>query len=145
MYSNSLSRSGPDSTARRPPCAGVHRIVREPVGSLVSLARDPRVRHVAGPERRGEAGRFAHERPQIRVFDLPATRHLLDDEARIHAHLDEGIRVDLLGLTQSGQQAAVFGEIVRGGTQELRCLTQHLAGRSVADDGTVACGTGVVA
>jgi hypothetical protein len=53
------------------------------------------------------------------VLDLPAAGHLLHDEPGVHPHFHRGVRVDLRGGAQAGDQARVLGDVVGGGTQSL--------------------------
>ena len=64
------------------PAAVVHRLVGEPVGVRLRSRGIHSKRHVG--ERRPQRGRLARKRAQSRVLDLPAARHLLDDELGVH-------------------------------------------------------------
>ena len=94
----------------------VERLVGEPVGVLVLLARHPGVRR---PERRQPVG-LQRQRLHVGVLDLPAARHLLDDELGVHPDLDVGVGRELLGQPQPGDQAGVLRDVV-GGDADRRC------------------------
>ena len=123
--------------SRLTPDLAVHRLVGEPVGVLVGLARHPLVRH---PGRVEDAAGLGGERAHARVLDLPAAGHLLDDQLGVHPHVHHGVRVDVPGGAQPGDQAAVLGDVVGGGAEVLGGLRERLAGVGVADDGPVARG-----
>ena len=67
----------------------VHRDVRQGVGVLVLGPRDPREAHgAAGPgEARHEVAGLQGQAAHVLVLDLPAARHLLDDELGVHPHV----------------------------------------------------------
>ena len=113
----------------------VHGLVREPVGVRVAGSRHPGIGHPAEPPRHvlGRAG----QRAEVRVLDLPAARHLLDDQLRVHPDLDVGARGEFRGGAEPGHQARVLGHVVRRRAQALPGLGQHLAGRRVADQRAV--------
>lgn len=103
--------------------ARVHRLVGQPVRVLVLLARDPLVDHLGGREDTGGLGR---QRLHVRVLDLPAARHLLDDELGVHADPDRGRRIQRLRGLQPGDQALVLGDVVGRHADVLRRLRQRL-------------------
>ena len=65
----------------------VHRLVGQPVGVLVLLARDPLERRPRRSRRSSADASRASGRMR-RVLDLPAPGHLLDDELGVHPHRD---------------------------------------------------------
>ncbi len=105
------------------PGARVHRLVRQAVGVGVAFARDPLV---GDPVRREDRRGFRRQRLHRRVLDLPAARHLLDDELGVHADVDPGVRVQFAGGAQAGQQAPVLGDVVGGDADVLGGLRQGL-------------------
>ena len=81
-------RGGVLARHRDPAAVPVERLVGQPVGVPVLLARHPGVRRA---ERREPAG-LRGQRPHVGVLDLPAAGHLLDDELGVHPDLDLGVR-----------------------------------------------------
>ena len=93
---SSISDSGSGGTwpaAVTPAALAVQRLVGQPVGVRVLLARDPGVRRAG----RRQPARLHRQRPHVGVLDLPAARHLLDDELGVHPDLDLGPGCELLG------------------------------------------------
>jgi hypothetical protein len=86
----------------------VERLVGQPVGVLVLLARHPGVRR---PERRQPVG-LERQRLHVDVLDLPVAGHLLHDELGVHPDLDLGVRSQVRGHRQPGDQAAVLRHVV---------------------------------
>jgi hypothetical protein len=66
--------------------SAVHRLVRQPVGVLVALARDPLERDLV--EAPTQHDRLASEWAHRRVLHLPPSGHLFDDELGVHPHGD---------------------------------------------------------
>src|SRR5690606_14527346 len=123
-----------------PACARVHRLVGQPVGVLVALARDPLV---GDPLPREDPRRLGRQRLHVGVLDLPAAGHLLDDQLGVHPDADHGLRVEVAGGAQAGQQAPVLGDVVGGDADVLGGLRQGLPRRRVAHHGPVPGGPGV--
>ena len=72
------------------------------------------------------------------MLDLPAARHLLDDELGVHPHLDLGGRVEVERRLQAGDQAAVLGDVVGRPADRRRPLGEHPAGVGVPHERAVA-------
>jgi hypothetical protein len=77
------------------------------------------------------------------VLDLPSARHLLDDQLGVHADLDVGTRCVLGRELETGDEAAVLGDVVGGGADRLAPRGDHLAGVRVAHEGSVGGGSRV--
>jgi hypothetical protein len=90
-------------------------------------------------------GQLAH----VGMLDLPAARHLLDDELGVHPHLDLGGRVEVQRRLQAGDQTAVLRDVVRRAADRRGTLGQQPAGlgvpheRAVAGRARVAAGSAV--
>jgi hypothetical protein len=74
----------------------------------------------------------------VRVLDLPAARHLLDDQLGVHADLHAGGRIQVQHGLQPRHQAAVLGHVVGGSPDRRGPLGQHPAGVGVPDQRAVA-------
>ena len=107
----------------------VERLVGQPVGVLVLLARHPGVRR---PERREPVG-LQRQRLHVGVLDLPAARHLLDDQLGVHPDLDLGVRGELGRQLQAADQAAVLRDVVGRHPDRRAVLGDHLAGVGVLE------------
>ena len=119
---------------------GVHRLVGEPVGVLVLLPRDPGEADRREPrdQRRG----LPSQRLHVGVLDLPAARHLLDDQLGVHPYLDLG-GADLERSRQPGDQAAVLRDVVGRPPDAGSPLGEHVTRVRLEDDRAVAGRTGV--
>ena len=140
------TRSSGSSTSAAPDrgdaaALAVERLVGQPVGVLVLLPRHPGVRRA---ERR-QPVRLRRERPHVGVLDLPAARHLLDDELGVHPDLDVGVRGELLGQPEPGDQAGVLRDVVGGHADRGAVLGDHLAGVGVLQHRAVRRRAGVAA
>ncbi len=104
---------------------------------LVVGPGNPLVRHAAGRE---DTGRLGRQGLHVGVLDLPAARHLLDDELGVHPDVDEGVRVQAPGRAQPGEQAAVLCDVVGDDPEVLGGLHQGLPRRRVPHHRAVARG-----
>jgi len=64
------------------------------------------------------------QRDEVRMLDLPATRHLFHHKLGIHEHVDVG-GAQLRRLLKARDQPAVLGHIVGGTADGLLALGQH--------------------
>ncbi len=116
----------------------VHRLVGQAVGVLLcSRGIQPYVtRPVTGA---ASADASVASGFMSRVLDLPAARHLLDDELEVHARPRWRPGPAPAAARRPAMQAPVLGDVVRG---DARCaaaaLRQHLARRRVAHHRAVA-------
>ena len=94
---------------RRSSSSPVHRLVGEPVGVRVLLARNPSKRDLGEP---AAQSRPPGQRRMRGVLDLPAPGHLLDDELGVHPHRDPASAPSSAAAAQPGDQAAVLGDVV---------------------------------
>ena len=140
---------GPASHGGRGSCAGgastwaapVEGLVGEPVGVGVLLPRDPGVRRAG----RRQPVRLQRQRPHRGVLDLPAPRHLLDDELGVQAHLELGPVGVLAVELEPGDEPAVLRHVVARDADAFPALGDHLAGVGVLQDGAVRRRAGVAA
>ena len=93
--------------------------------------------------RTAPALRLRGQRSHVRMLDLPATRHLLDHELGVHPHLEQGVWRVLQVELETGDQAAILGDVVRGMADRLCSLRNHLAAVGVTDQRTEAGRTGI--
>jgi hypothetical protein len=77
------------------------------------------------------------------VLDLPAARHLLDDQLGVHADLDAGGGVQVEDGLQPGHQPAVLGHVVGGPAYRGGALGEHPSRVGVAHQRAVAGRPGV--
>ena len=119
----------------------VQRLVEDPVGVRVLRPRDPGVRR---PGRRQPVGLHG-QRAHVRVLDLPAAGHLLDDQLGVHAHLELGLGGVLVEQLEAGDEAAVLRDVVGGDPDGLGPLGDHLAGVRVEQHRAVGGRTRVAA
>ena len=73
------------------------------------------------------------------VLDLPATRHLLDDELGVHPDLDPGVRRELRRQLEPGDQAGVLRDVVGRHSDRGAVLGDHLTGVGVLEHRAVRC------
>ena len=120
--------------------------------SIASLARAVRVRVLSARYPRvGDAIEaasyfcsFLVQRNHVRVLDLPAPRHLLHHQFRIHADLD--LAGSHVGRSREPcDEPAVFGHVVGGNAQGGPSFRQHRRTVRGEDDSPVTGGTGVSA
>ena len=114
----------------------VHRAVGQRVGGAVLRPRHPGV--ADRPELPGDLLRLQGELAHVGVLDLPAARHLLDDELGVHPHLDLGGRVEVERRLQAGDQAAVLGDVVGRAADRRGPLGQQPPGLGVPHQRAVA-------
>ena len=119
------SANAPLTTVQR----RVQHLVHEGVCGGVLRPWDPRV---------GDKGRVVSvagtqgEGANVVALDLPSPGHLLDDEFRVQADVDAGIRIDGVHILQPGDSAAILGEVIRLVVEEFGNLHDYVAG-GVAD------------
>ena len=118
------------AVGRRPGLARARRrrAPRWPAGRRACCARAAPRRSVTcdgGSTSRARSASVAH----VRVLDLPAAGHLLDDELGVQPRLDRRRRVELADRLEPGDQPAVLRDVVARGADVLGDLAQHRAGR----------------
>ncbi len=95
----------------------------------VALPRNPAVADLRKTER--DVRGLHRQRAHRRMFDLPASAHLLDDQFRVHPDLHGGVRIDVGRRSQARDQPLVLGDVVGRPTDRPGPFGQHLAGFGV--------------
>ena len=113
----------------------VQRLVDEAIGGGVLRTRHPGVVDIGAQATHGE-----REVAQRGVLDGPAPAHLLDDELGIQARLDPRLGIDLEGVLDAREDAAVLRDVVGRLADRLGDLDEDAAGLAVTHDRAVGRG-----
>ncbi len=70
------------------------------------------------------------------MLDLPAARHLLDDQFGVHPDLDIGVWRDPHRCLKTSDQPGILGDVVAGPSERLGPLDQHHTRRCITHERT---------
>jgi hypothetical protein len=106
----------------------------------VLRARDPLERYLC--EGVPQRGRFARERTQPLMPDLPSAGQLFDNQLGVHSH-DDRRRTELGCSLQPGKEAAILRDVVGIDADGVLALGEYGTRGRVAHDGAVASRPGI--